>query len=392
MNSVRGKISGLKRQWLGMVLIGMILLFAGGCASSNQEDAATSPLDGTNNIPCGGLSVTRNDTIYYIGEWEEGGEAIYAMDLSGENIRTIYTPERYKNMLSYLNIDGDRLYFCEEVINDDFGHDETQINVLDLSDSSDSSDSSGSSGSSGSSVKKLYGSIFVSSPIYFYKDHIYFGESMPPEEVMAQGYTGDSQVMVMDPDGKNLTSIINYYDNFIIYEDMIYYVAYEDMIDYVSYMGLSRCNLKGNHKESVYKDDNGIAGLQVVDDKLYFVEYRNEAAPYFMSVDLDGGNPQRVFEDEFGGVFMANAIDHKIYLGTAISMGIDPKITLMTVDLDGSGKGTIVSTDDYGVMGHDDYKIMGDIKGGCCISGDWLFYAALDDHNGRVLYKEKRAE
>lgn len=43
----------LKRHWLGIVLIGMILLFAGGCSSSNQEDTTISPLDGTNNIACG---------------------------------------------------------------------------------------------------------------------------------------------------------------------------------------------------------------------------------------------------------------------------------------------------------------------------------------------------
>jgi hypothetical protein len=344
----------------------MILLFAGGCDSSDNEDTVTSLLDGTNNIPCGGLSVTQDDTIYYVGEWEEGGEAIYAMDLSGENVRTIYTPERYKNMLSYLNIYNDRLYFCEEVINDDFMHDETQINVLDLSDSSDSS------------VEKVYGTGLLLSSIYFYKDHIYFGESrnITSQADFEEDPYSDYQIKVMDPDGKNPTLITNYADEFIVYDDMLYYIDGK---------GLSRCALDGKHNEIIYEDENGIAGLQIVDGKLYFVEYRFEAAPYFMLIDLDGGNPQKVFEDEFsGGLFMANAIDHKIYLGTEEYLGLYPEITLITVNLDGSGKGTIVSTDDYGVM-----RL---IEGGWCISGDWMFYAELDDHNGRTLYKEKRTE
>lgn len=288
------------------------------------------------------------------------------MDLSGENIRTIYTPERYKNFLSYLNIYNNRLYFCEEVIHDDFMHDETQINVLDLSDSSDPS------------VEKIYGTGLLLSSICFYKNHIYFGESfdMSLEDVIAQGYWGYNQVMEMDPDGENLTSIINYDDEFLVYDDMIYYVTGID---------LRRCDLDGKHNETIDKDDNGIAGLQIVDDKLYFVEYRNEAAPYFMSMDLDGGNSQRVFEDVFdGGAFMANAIDHKIYLGTEISIAIDSDISLITVNLDGSGKGTIVSTDDRGTVTF--------VSGGWCISGDWMFYGEFDDHNGRVLYKEKRVE
>lgn len=367
MFPVRFEIGHGKRYGLLFAFIGMILLFTGGCSSlevsrvSEEEKGTTvSSLDGSNNIACGGLSVIQNDTIYYVGEGEQGGEAIYSMDLSGENIHTLYMPERYQNWLSDLNVHDNRLYFREAVINDDFGQEETQINVLDLSDLS---------------IKKLYSSESLLSSPYFYKDRVYFGESrlITSEADFEADPLSDYQLQVMDADGENLTTLLNYHEKFLVYDDMIYYITIK---------GLSRCGLKGRHQEFLYDDDNGIAGLQAVDDRLYFVEYRNERASHFMSIELDGGHPQRVFWSEVrGGVYMANAKDHTIYLGTEEYVSVNLMAThLLTIRLDGSGKGVVVSRDDEEIPGY--------VWPIWCISGDWLFYAESDGHNGRVLYKE----
>ena len=138
------KFLSLKKYCFTAVFFGLILFFAAGCSDTEEKTTAASSPDGTNNINCGGLSVSQGETIYYIGEGDRGGEVIYAMDSAGENIHTVYTPERHQNWLSNLNIHDNRLYFCEAVINDDFQQEEAQINGLDLEDLS---------------VKKLYGSI-----------------------------------------------------------------------------------------------------------------------------------------------------------------------------------------------------------------------------------------
>ncbi len=363
MYPVRFERGKAKRRWLLLALIVMILLFTGGCNStevSEEKGTTVSPLDGSNNIACGGLSVTQNDTIYYVGEGEQGGEAIYSMDLSGENIHTLYTPERYQNWLSDLSLYDNRLYFREEVLNDDFSWDETQINVLDLSDFS---------------VEKVYSSTLMLSSFYFYKDRVYFGEERltTSEADFEADPLSNYQLKVMDTDGENLTALFNYYDKFLVYDDRIYYTTGKD---------LSRCDLKGKHKEMIYKYDNGIAGLQVVDGRLYFVEYRNERASRFMSMELDGGNPKKVFWNEVrGGVYMANARDHNIYLGTEEYVSVNLMANhLMTIRLDGRGKGVVVSTVDDEVPGY--------VWSAFCLSGDWRFYAESDGDNGRVLYKE----
>ncbi|HMM06240.1 MAG TPA: DUF5050 domain-containing protein [Clostridiales bacterium] len=354
------KFNSLKRRCFTVLLFALIPFFAVGCSDTKEKTTAESSPDGINNIDCGGLSVSQGDTIYYVGEGDQGGEVIYAMDSAGENLRAVYTPERYLNWLSDLNIHDNRLYFCEAVINADFGQEETQINVLELADLS---------------VKKLYSSELLLPPIYFYKDHVYFGESRPitnEADIEADPYS-DYQLKVMDADGENLITLLNYHEKFLVYDDMIYYITIK---------GLSRCDLKGQGREFIYDDDNGIAGLQVVDDRLYFVEYRNERASRFMSMDLDGGNPQRVFWSEVrGGVYLANAKDHNIYLGTEEYVSVNLMAThLLTIRLDGSGKGTVVSREDKEIPGY--------VWPGWCVSGAWLFYAESDGHNGRVLYKE----
>lgn len=365
------EIGSAKRYCLLPVLIAMILFFTGGCSlweetektkKSEEKETAVSSLDGINNISCGGLSVTQNDTIYYVGEGEQGGEAIYAMDLSGENICMIYTPERYLNQLSRLQIYDQRLYFYEEVFNEDFGLDEALIKALDLDSSPEAA------------PEEIFSSPLELSTSYYYKGRLYFGEWNTENdwEDPNADHINRTMLMTVALDGGEPAFIVNYYEGFIICDDMIYYRTDK---------GLSRCDLEGKKKESLYKDDNGMMGLQAMDGKIYFVEYHNEAAPYLMSMDLDGGNPQRVIKDEISGeVYLVNARDRQLFLGLEEYVSPDlMKTRLLTIGLDGSGKGVVVSVDDGEIPGMD-Y--------GWCISGDWLFYAEYDDHNGRVLYKE----
>lgn len=361
-----------------LLLIGGFLLLLVGCGDAeesenvekaeNVEKTAAFSRQGANNVLMGGLSVEHGGTIYYIGQREREGAAVYAMDVSGENERMIYAPANDDDVLLYLHYDDGILYFYEGIFNGCYDAVESYIRALNLETGS---------------LETVYKTTNGLSFLYLYRDRFYFAESrdedkphrtesdwMYPYDILSldvdcrnidvqggnEGKTvfGDGFSTVGNKEVRQVTPCVD--DEFFIYKDMIYY-------------GNQHCDLFGNDKEEILPEDDWCGLLLIYRDKLYYLEDRS-----LMSADLNGENPQQVVETE-GFAGLANAVGDKLYLisGEFVhSRGATPP--LYTVALDDAGNGTLIAEEPAPGLG--------------CITENWHFYGISDTRGGWLLYKE----
>ena len=378
---------------VGISLFICVFAFVGCNGNADSADGETFSVctdsDGSNNGAYGNLSVTYDNEIYYVGEGENNGEWIAAMDKDGENNKVLYTAETNRNWLRYLYTDGAKLYFLEDTLNSDYGHDKAELKCLNLHDGVS---------------ETLYSSEgIILSPVY-YGDKLYFleqGENLGlalGEEMTADSFLLRS-VSVKGGDPKDLGKVE--YERFTIHNERIYAFSSHGQDELITY------DLNGGNKKVIYKEEeNTVVPLMFLGHRLLIAVYSFEAPPVYYTIAPDGTDKKKADLGSFDGNMTCNSIGNKLYLldhkkdfaatnsdlelipqeTSSGDLSVNPEYDLYQHEYhlweaEWDKDGNITVPFDTGV---EDSALMGSF------SGDWVFTATVGRYNDRILTKVRR--